>query len=144
LHAQPTDYGVNSLVSDLDLIKNGTIIIKGNGVFVVNRNITITNSKVDNSLLNSGDNVLQKANWGSVESDSLENLIASIKQLKDISSEDKEDTIEVLNDLKAKSENGKLRPSILEKMWNSLPGAVRILGEAKKVFDLFCSQPPTG
>jgi hypothetical protein len=84
--------------------------------------------------VNLGDNVTQTATWGTTEVSKFEELIQTIKNHPDISDEDKNDAIEILDDLRAKKESGVLRPTILKKMWDMLPSIVRGLTVAGEVF----------
>lgn len=119
-----------------ELLAKGLIVIFNEvKVSMENRSINIGGNASGN--FNTGDSVSQNANWGTQETQAYEKLLSEIKNIPGLSTDEAQDASEILNDLKIKSEERTLRPTILQRMWNQLPKAVTLLQSAAEVYKNF-------
>lgn len=130
----------NPEIADL-LIGLKSILVGGDFVVQYNDSSRTISGSFNNNgnfqgNVNFGDEVKQIGTWGTIEVSKFNELVQAIKRHPDIGSNDKNDAIETLNDLKAKKETGQLRPTFLKKMWETLPEAVRTLRVAGEVFSI--------
>ena len=122
------------------LSRNGALDIKNKGViiFMENKSVTIgANSNIIDSPIITGDSNAVTLTWGEKEKENLHSFIEQINNSPVISDEDKQDTIEIINDITNKKNKGILRFSFLDKMWLALPEAVKVTKEAVNIFNMF-------
>lgn len=121
-----------------ELLAKGLVVIcKEVQLSMEDRSIRIGANASGN--FNTGDHVAQTINWGIQETQVYEKLLNEIKSIPGLTVDEVQDATEILGDLKKKSEEEALRPSLLKRMWDQLPKAVTLLQSAVEVYKNFSS-----
>lgn len=107
---------------------------EGGVVKIDGRHMNITGN-VTGSAVNMGEHVSQTVTWGAQEIQAYEKFLSEIKTIPGLKLDEIQDATEILGDLKKKSEEGTLRTSFLQKMWDQLPKTIMMLESAVKVYN---------
>ncbi|KAF1086166.1 hypothetical protein SPSYN_00907 [Sporotomaculum syntrophicum] len=110
-------------------------VYEGGVIEINDRQMKITGNVINGSAVNMGDSVSQTVNWGAQEAQTYEKLLSEIKTIPGLSIDEVQDATEILGDLKKKSEEGTLRLTFLQRMWDQLPKAITMLESAIKVYN---------
>jgi hypothetical protein len=125
-----------------DLFREGLVSFKQGVVIFVNnsnKSINIQGSTLSNNQFVTGDQNTTVGNWGPNEEQKFQDLLREIRTSDKVDPKDAEDAIEALTDLKEKHRSGTLRRSFLEKIWSTLPDAIRLMSGAIELFHVLSS-----